>query len=162
MVRTTAWWGTRLRGPARPGSPCNRRSEHVKDARADSRPPVATTPTMAALPIPGAHDEEHVADRDSFEPKFRGLTGFEIPARGRPETDAARPDPTPGTRPTPGLRDGHISAEVHVHDRRYGIPVQQPTLSTHRPGPGGTCAEGSGLEDFSASPSICCASVCIN
>jgi len=53
MVRTTAWWGTRLRGPARPGSPCNRRSEHVKDARADSRPPVATTPTMAALPIPG-------------------------------------------------------------------------------------------------------------
>ena len=110
----------------------------------------------------GAHDEEHAADRDSFEPKFRGLTGFEIPARGRPETDAARPDPTPGTRPTPGLRDGHISAEVHVHDRRYGIPVQQPTLSTHRPGPGGTCAEGSGLEDFSASPSICCASVCIN
>jgi len=58
---------------------------------------------------------------------------------------------------------GWVDREVvHVHDRRYGIPVQQPTLSTHRPGPGGTCAEGSGLEDFSASPSICCASVCIN
>ena len=46
------------------------------DPHEDSRPPVATTATMAtmatmaALPIPGLADEEHAADRDSFEPEF--------------------------------------------------------------------------------------------
>jgi hypothetical protein len=42
----------------------------VKDARVDSRPPVATTATMVALPVPELPDEEHAADRDSFEPKL--------------------------------------------------------------------------------------------
>jgi hypothetical protein len=41
----------------------------VKDARVDSRPPVATTATMVALPVPELH-EEHAADRDRFEPKL--------------------------------------------------------------------------------------------
>jgi hypothetical protein len=41
----------------------------VKDARVDSRPPVATA-TVVALPVPELPDEEHAADRDSFEPKF--------------------------------------------------------------------------------------------
>ena len=75
---------------------------------------MATMATMAALPIPGLADEEHAADRDSFEPECRGLA------------------------------------------------VQHPTLSTHRPGRGGTCAEGSGLEEFPDSPSICSASRCIS
>jgi hypothetical protein len=56
----------------------------------------------------------------------------------------------------------HRAQRCPSASRWSGILVKQPRLSIHRPGPGGTCAEGSGLEDFSDSPSICWASVCIS
>ena len=54
------------------------------------------------------------------------LAGFKIPAGGRPETDAARPDPTRRTRPTPGLRDGPSRAAVHVRQP----PARDPRDAT--------------------------------
>ena len=45
-----------------------------------------------------------------------------------------------------GASVGHRAQRCTSADRRPGIPVSQPRLSAHRLGPGGTCAEGSGLE----------------
>ena len=53
-------------------------------------------------------------------------------------------------------------APVHIRQLLVRDRVKQLTLSTHRPGPDGPRAEGSGLEDFSPSPSICAPSMWIS
>ena len=74
----------------------------------------------------------------------------------------------PGQIPLPELVRHRVSgtatsrAEVHVRQPLVRDPVQQLTLSTHRPDPGGTRVEGSGLEEFSAGTPICWASMCIS
>jgi hypothetical protein len=85
----------------------------VKDARVDSRPPVATTATMVALPVPELH-EEHAADRDRFEPKFDGRRA----SKSRPVDD--RRPMLPEQITLPGLVQHLVCgtatsrAEVHV------------------------------------------------